>query len=165
MFNKLGLALAALAVIVGGYALLTTSSEPVDAQVQSMALRQRSGASLDDSVDEPKKVNVSVQKTTAQAATSVSDDDGDEDEDNDKDEVAPKAEPGTMTEAEAIAIADGHYKGNGQRTDIELETEDGVLVYAVEYTERGGNEVDVKINAKTGVLLKIESDESEEDDD
>lgn len=71
----------------------------------------------------------------------------------------------SITESKALAIAEKTYTGKGRFTDIELEMEKGVLVYAVEYTEKDGNEVDVKINAKTGALVVMESDKDEPTDD
>ena len=71
----------------------------------------------------------------------------------------------SISESKALAVAEKTYTGNGTFTDIELEMEQGVLVYAVEYTESDGNEVDVKINAKTGALVVMESDKDEPVDD
>ena len=70
-----------------------------------------------------------------------------------------------ISESAALTIAEDAYTGNGRFTDIELEMEGGVLVYAVEYTESDGNEVDVKINAKNGAIVLIESDKDEPVDD
>lgn len=70
-----------------------------------------------------------------------------------------------ISESEALRIADEAYTGAGSRTDIELEMEDGVLVYEVEYTESDGNQVDVKLNADTGEVVSIESDETEDPND
>jgi hypothetical protein len=71
----------------------------------------------------------------------------------------------SITEATAFETAGNAYTGTGTFTDIELEMEGDVLVYAVEFTESDGNEVDVKINAKTGAVLLIESDKDESVDD
>jgi len=71
----------------------------------------------------------------------------------------------TISESKAIEIADKAYTGNGKITQTELEMENGVLVYAIEFTESDGNEVDVKINAKTGSVVKIESDKTEVEDE
>jgi uncharacterized protein YpmB len=71
----------------------------------------------------------------------------------------------SISESKALSVAEKAYTGSGTFTDIELEMEKGVLVYAVEYTEKDGNEVDVKIDAKTGVVVLIESDKDEAVDD
>lgn len=66
-----------------------------------------------------------------------------------------------ISESKALAVAEKTYTGNGTFTDIELEMEHGVLVYAVEYTEKDGNEVDVKVDAKNGEVVVMESDKDE----
>ena len=78
---------------------------------------------------------------------------------------APIVGTPSITESTAFQIAGDAYTGTGTFTDIELEMEGNVLVYAVEFTESDGNEVDVKINAKTGAVLLIESDKDELVDD
>ncbi len=70
-----------------------------------------------------------------------------------------------ISESKALSVAEKAYTGTGVFTDIELEMEKGVLVYAVEYTEKDGNEVDVKVNAKTGAVVTIQSDKDEPQDD
>ena len=71
-----------------------------------------------------------------------------------------------ISEEQAISIARNavDISSVGEMTDVELENEDGVIVYAVEFT-KNGIETDVKINAATGEVLKIESDLDEEEDD
>ena len=71
----------------------------------------------------------------------------------------------SITESTALGIANKAYTGNGVFTDIELEMENNVLVFAIEYTEKDGNEVDVKVNAKTGAVVLVESDANETVDD
>ena len=72
----------------------------------------------------------------------------------------------TITEEQAISIAKNAVSTSsaGKMTDVELEKEQGILVYAVEFT-KNGIETDVKIDAKTGKIVKIESDLDEEDEE
>ena len=70
-----------------------------------------------------------------------------------------------ISESAALGIANKAYTGRGIFTDIELVMENGVLVFAIEYTEKNDNEVDVKVNANTGAVVLIESDEDELVDD
>lgn len=70
-----------------------------------------------------------------------------------------------ISESAALGIANKAYTGAGVFTDIELEMEGGVLVFAIEYTEKDGNEVDVKVDAKTGAVILVESDKDEAVDD
>ena len=71
-----------------------------------------------------------------------------------------------ISEEQAIAIARSavDISSVGEITDVELENENGVIVYAVEFT-KNGIETDVKIDAATGEVLKIESDLDEEEED
>ena len=75
-------------------------------------------------------------------------------------------EGSSITEAEAIAIAMKQIDLNvvGEMTDVEVEKEKGRIVYAVEFSKRGV-ETDVKIDAKTGEVVIIESDRDEEEQD
>ena len=81
------------------------------------------------------------------------------------DDDAPIVGKAKITESKALAIAQKAYTGKGKFTDIELEMEKGILVYGVEFTESDGNEVDVKVNAKTGAVVVVESDKDEPIDD
>ena len=81
------------------------------------------------------------------------------------DDDAPIVGKAKITESKALAIAQKTYTGKGKFTDIELEMEKGILVYGVEYTESDGNEVDVKVDAKTGAVVVVESDKDEPIDD
>lgn len=72
--------------------------------------------------------------------------------------LAPLA---TVTESQAVYTAQSAYQGQGTMTDIELEDEDGTIVYGIEFTEANGKEVDVKVDAKTGEVVKIEDDSNE----
>ena len=71
-----------------------------------------------------------------------------------------------LTEEQAVSIAKKAVDLSvvGEMTDIELEKENGVLVYAVEFT-KDGIETDVKLDAVSGSVVKIESDLDEEDED
>ena len=70
-----------------------------------------------------------------------------------------------ISEAQAVDIADEAYTGNGSMTEVELENEDGITVYEVEFTENNGNEVDVVIDAETGDVIAVESDEDEDEEE
>ena len=70
-----------------------------------------------------------------------------------------------ISEAKAISIAESEYTGSGERTDVELEKKQGTTVFAVEFTESDGNEVDVYIDAETGDVVGMESDATEDEDE
>jgi len=70
-----------------------------------------------------------------------------------------------ISEAEAQAIAQKAYTGNGTLNESQLENEDGKIVYGIEFKETNGNEVDIKVDAKTGEIVKTEDDQNETDED
>lgn len=77
------------------------------------------------------------------------------------DDNSPIVGTPSITESAALSIANRAYTGDGAFTNIEQEMEKDVLVFTIEYTEKDGNEVDVKVNAKTGAIVLMESDKDE----
>ena len=75
---------------------------------------------------------------------------------------AVRAEDAKISEGEAIVIALGalNISKDSKLTSVDLETVDGILVYAIEFT-KDGIETDVKINAQTGEVVIIEDDLTE----
>src|SRR3989344_9499028 len=59
-------------------------------------------------------------------------------------------------QAKIIALGAVNTNDVGEITDVELERENGIVVYAIEFTKHG-IETDVKINAADGTIIKIES--------
>ncbi len=53
----------------------------------------------------------------------------------------------------------------GKVTEVELEKEDGVVVYSVDITATDGKMFDVAVNANTGKVLKVEAEDPNEKDD
>ena len=94
--------------------------------------------------------------------------DTDDNDDDEKQESAALQEQAKITKDDAVKIALASVDMNivGEMTDVELENEDGIVVYAVEFT-KDSVETDVKIDAATGKIVSSESDltETEEDDD
>ena len=74
---------------------------------------------------------------------------GDEDE-------AQHTGDAVITPEEAIAIAEDYLDGTA--ISVELENEDGYLVYGVHIVNENGK-YDVKIDAGTGEVLKVDSDD------
>jgi len=64
-----------------------------------------------------------------------------------------------ITEKQAIDIALQHVKG--QENGTELENEDGVVVYAVEVKDEQGKLSDVKVDAQTGAVVKIDQNDQD----
>ena len=65
--------------------------------------------------------------------------------------------------AQAIEIALLEVPGEVQ--EIELEKEDGMLVYEVEIINADGEEYEVEIAADTGAVIEVEAEDDEDDDD
>ena len=92
------------------------------------------------------------------------------DQDNnegDEEELSAEETSGDkITEDQAIEIAKTQVDMSivGEIKDIEIEKENNIVVYAVEFT-KNNIETDVKIDAKTGKVVKVESDLDEEEED
>ena len=72
------------------------------------------------------------------------------------DDEADHTEDAVITEDEAVAIAEEHT--GGKAFSVELENEDGYLVYGV-HVETDEHKYDVKVDAGTGDVLKVEDDD------
>ncbi|OAH57761.1 MULTISPECIES: PepSY domain-containing protein [Bacillaceae] len=64
-----------------------------------------------------------------------------------------------LTKQESIDIALKEVQGSA--SDVELEDEDGVIIYSVEVTDDQGQKHEVAVDANTGKILKIEADDEE----
>lgn len=80
-------------------------------------------------------------------------------EENDAQDQAELAKQVTITEEEATKTA--LKKVPGTITDIELENENGTIVYGIEIVAKDGSQQDVKIDAKTGKIVKVELEDDE----
>ncbi|MCH1643128.1 PepSY domain-containing protein [Paenibacillus timonensis] len=78
----------------------------------------------------------------------------------DQQEQQQLAKEATITKEEAISAALKEVAGKAAKT--ELEDEDGTIVYGVEVTDDQGKNHDVKVDAKTGKVLKVEADDENE---
>ena len=67
----------------------------------------------------------------------------------------------TAEEAEATAL--GEFPG-ATITEVELERENGLVVYGVEVMTTEGQEYEVEVDAVTGEVVEIESEDDEDDD-
>ncbi|MFT4413407.1 PepSY domain-containing protein [Bacillus sp. UMB0728] len=117
--------------------------------------------------DQGKNQDVKVDAKTGKVLKVEADDENekaDKEEKEDKDsEVSDKQEQqqlekeATISAEESTTIALKEVKG--QVTDTELEDEDGTVVYGVEITDDQGKKHDVKVDAKTGKVLKVDLDD------
>ncbi|MBS4201418.1 PepSY domain-containing protein [Bacillus sp. FJAT-49732] len=89
--------------------------------------------------------------------------DGHDGEVSDEVEQAQLEKEAKITKEESTSIAQTAV--NGTVTEAQLEDEDGVVVYGIEITDSQGEKHDVKIDAKTGKVLKVEKGDQETSDD
>lgn len=69
-----------------------------------------------------------------------------------------------LTEEQAIEIA--LLEVPGDVTEVELENEDGTMIYEIEIMKADGQEFEVEIAADTGAVIEVEAeDEDDRDDD
>ena len=81
-------------------------------------------------------------------------------EENDAQNQAELAKQSKITEEAATKTA--LEKVPGTVNKVELEDEDGTIVYGIEIVSEDGSQQDVKIDAQTGKVVKVEADDKEE---
>ena len=89
-------------------------------------------------------------------------DDENENEEEDSQNQAKLAKQAKITEDEAINMA--LEKVPGTVNEIELEVENGTVVYEIEVLSTDGTEQEVKVDAQTGEVLKVEADDDENEE-
>ena len=70
--------------------------------------------------------------------------------------------PPVSAKEQAIEIALLEVAGEVQ--DVELEKEDGMMVYEIEILDANGQEVEVEIAADTGAVIEVETEDDDDDD-
>ena len=80
-------------------------------------------------------------------------------EENDTQNQAELAKQAKITEEEATKTA--LEKVPGTVNEVELEDEDGTIVYGFEIVSTDGTQQDVKVDAQTGKIVKVEADDEE----
>ena len=98
-------------------------------------------------------------KTFAASNTNASVEKSQEKEVSDASEQASLKTQAKIKEADAIKIA--LAKVPGQNNGTELENEDGKVVYAVEVKDTNNSISDVKVDAVTGTIVKIDKDDQD----
>ena len=84
-------------------------------------------------------------------------------EENDTQIQAELAKQATVTEEAAIKIALEQVPGTVE--EVELEDENGTIIYEIEIKAEDGTEQEVDIDATTGDVVKVEAEDDEEDED
>lgn len=110
----------------------------------------------DDNNDDQQDVKVDASSgDSIQRDQSNEDDDIERDRDDANDDDKQLIKQRIIQEKDAIAIAE--KASNGKVNEIELDEEDGLIVYEIEADSKKG-EVEIEMNAKTGEIIKKELD-------
>ncbi len=87
---------------------------------------------------------------------------------NSDEEVSDQQEQKQLEKKASIskqeAISSALKKVAGKATETELENEDGLLVYGVKVKDSNGQVQEVKVDAKTGNVIKVEADDEKENE-
>ena len=97
---------------------------------------------------------------SASAYASVKDKPVKQEVQNEQQESAKLAKQAKITEAESKVIALKQVPGTV--TDVELEDEDGTAVYGVEVQVKDESKQDVKVDAQTGKIVKVDNGDENE---
>jgi len=147
--KRLYLVIGLVALIALAFSAVTLTSSLTSAQDTGQPCDQQDDA--DDAAGEDAD---DVQEPQLNGSIAVPE--GQDEGLSEADEAAALAPLATVTPDEAIAAA-AQAEGPGDLGKVELENENGSLVYSVEI---GGK--DVKVDAGTGAVLHIESDGPED---
>ena len=82
-----------------------------------------------------------------------------DEEENDTQNQAELAKQAKITEEQATKTA--LEKVPGTVNEVELEDENGTIVYEIEVVSTDGTQQDVKVDAQTGKIVKVEADDVE----
>lgn len=103
-----------------------------------------------DATEQEPQLNGSVQATDVDGLSEA-------------DESAGLAALATLSEADARAAATGAVPG--EVGEVELENENGSVVWSVEVTDASGAAVEVKVDAGNGAILDQQADDDEDHGD
>ncbi|MDR7080291.1 putative membrane protein YkoI [Neobacillus niacini] len=106
--------------------------------------------------------DVKVDAQTGKVVKVEADDEEDGEEKDEGENQAELAKQAKISEEEATKAA--LEKVPGTVKQVELEDEDGTIVYGIEVVSTDGTQQDVKVDAKTGKIVKVEADDDEESD-
>lgn len=143
--------------------------EEVSGNVSDVELEKEDGIiiySVKVTDDDGRRQEIVVDANSGKVLNVEADDEesGKEDgEENDKEEQKQLEKAATLTQDEGIAIA--LQKVSGKVKDIALEDENGVIVYAVDIVDDKEQEKEVMVDAKSGQVLKVEAEESDDEND
>ena len=155
-----------LAVVVAAAGAFVISAQSgKDNERQDEKIKYRSSVQVADDKNEKEETEeVNESSEDNEANETGGDAEGNESDTEDQAEVAESARLqslATITPEQAKSAALAQVPGTVQK--VELENEDGNVVYGIEIKTAGG-ERDVKVDAGNGSVLHVEKDDSEDDD-
>jgi uncharacterized membrane protein YkoI len=105
------------------------------------------------------KADVSKESATAEVGKESAKETADKPEVQDPNEQAKLQQAATLTKEQATASALAQVPGTVK--SVELEDENGTVVYGVQIVDASGKGFDVKVDAKTRKVLKSDSDSND----
>ncbi|KAB7705602.1 hypothetical protein F9802_13790 [Bacillus aerolatus] len=141
------------------------SLEKVPGTVKNVELDDEDGTvvyEVEVQAKDGKEQDVKIDAQTGKVIK-IEKDDEDEKEESDQQEQARLMKQAKITKEESMKIA--LEKVPGTVKSVELDDEDGTVVYEVEVQAKDGKEQDVKIDVQTGKIVKIDNEEDDEDND
>ncbi|RDW22319.1 hypothetical protein CWR48_01025 [Oceanobacillus arenosus] len=116
-----------------------------------------------DGTQQEVKVDATTGEVTKVEAAEADDEEADGEEADDDQSQAELAKQATVTKEAATQTALDQVPGTVG--DVELEDENGTIVYSIEVTAQDGTQQEVKVDATTGKVVNVENDDNEENDD
>ncbi|MGD1907308.1 MAG: PepSY domain-containing protein [Leptolyngbyaceae cyanobacterium] len=102
--------------------------------------------------------NIANAESPAVAELTEDYDKDDDDDDETEEAISPEALNGAISPEEAVNIA--LTAATGDVEEVELESENGLLIYEVELSS-----AEVMIDAQTGEVLEVEAEDDDDEDD
>ncbi len=143
-----------------------TALEKVPGTVNEVELEDEDGTVVyefeitsTDGTQQDVKVDAQTGKIVKVEADDEEDGEEKDEEENDDLSQAELAKQAKITEEAATKTA--LEKVPGTVNEVELEDEDGTVVYEFEITSTDGTQQDVKVDAQTGKIVKVEADDEE----
>ncbi|RDW17683.1 PepSY domain-containing protein [Oceanobacillus chungangensis] len=141
-----------------------TALDQVPGTIGDIELEDEEGTliySIEVTAEDGTKQEVEVDATTGEVVKVEAEDD--EEEGDDEQSQAELAKQATVTKEAATKTALDQVPGTVG--DVELEDENGTVVYSIEVTAEDGTKQEVKVDATSGEVVKVEHNDDEENDD
>ena len=145
-------------------AAIKIALEQIPGTVEEVELEDENGTivyEIEIRAEDGTEQEVEIDATTGEVVKVEAEDD--EEEGDDEQSQAELAKQAKVTEEAAIETALGQVPGTVE--EIKLEVEDGKIVYDIDVIAEDGTKQEVKVDATTGKVVKVEHEDNEESDD